>query len=92
MIRVDPQALHELQVDHQPAVAERAAGNVVASAAHGYGQAVLASEAQGRDDVGDAGAASERRRTAVDGPVPDAAHLRVLRVTLRHNGASHGGS
>jgi hypothetical protein len=71
--RVDPDALHGRQVDHEATVAHGAAGDVVAAAPHGHEHVVLAREAHGGQDVGDAGAARDERRAPVDHGVVDGA-------------------
>jgi len=68
------------EVDHDARVAHRVARNVVAPAAHGEGQAVLASEAHRSDDVVAVRAASDERRPPVDHAVPDAPRRVVLPV------------
>ena len=71
--RVDADALHRRQVDHEPAVAERMPADPVATGAHRDEQIALARVANGRDHVGDAGAARDAGRPAVDRAVPDPA-------------------
>ena len=71
--RVDADAPHRRQVDHEPAVAERMPANPVATGAHRDEQIALARVANGRDHVGDAGAARDAGRPAVDRTVPDPA-------------------
>ena len=57
--RVDPDALHRRKVDHEAAVAERMTADAVAAGAHRHEQVALAREANRRDHIGDAGAASD---------------------------------
>ena len=73
--RVDADALHRRQVDHEPAIAERMPADPVATGAHRDEQIALARVANGRDHVGDAGAARDAGRPAVDRAVPDPAAL-----------------
>jgi hypothetical protein len=50
--RVDADALHARQVDHQTAIADRLASNAVTAAFYRDEQTMLASELHRRDDVG----------------------------------------
>ena len=68
-IDVDP--LHQGQVDHDAALADRATGDVVSATAHRDLEAVLFREGQGVDDVCRAAAPSDDRRPFVDKPVVD---------------------
>jgi len=68
--RVDPNGLHRREVDHQAAVAEGVAGNVVAPAAHRQKEVVLAREVDRGDDIANAETASDERRLLVNKPVP----------------------
>ena len=61
------------QVDHQAAVGDRAAGDVVAAAADGDLEARLPCEAHRGGDVGRAAAAGDDRRPAIDQTVLDPA-------------------
>ena len=70
---VDMNAFHRRQVDHESAVAQRVTANPVATGAHRHEQLALARVANGRDHVGDAGAAHDAGRPAVDRAVPDPA-------------------
>jgi hypothetical protein len=74
--RIDHDPPHAAQVDHQPALADREPGEVVAPAARGELQSPLPTEADGRGDLRGAGAAADERRVAVDGSVPDRARGR----------------
>ena len=71
--RVDSDALHRRKVDHEPAIADRMSADSVATGAHRDDQIALARVANGRDHVGDAGAACDPGRPAVDRAVPDPA-------------------
>src|SRR5690606_16379107 len=70
---IDVHAAHRREVDDDAAVADGGARHVVASAAYGDLQVVVAGEAHGRDDVGSSDAAGDQARTPVDGAVPDRA-------------------
>jgi len=74
---IDPDALHQPEVDDDAAVADGQPGEAVAAAAHGRLEARPAREPQRRDDVRDPGAACDQRRETVDRPVPDLALLVV---------------
>ena len=50
--RIDPHALHWREVDDEPVVAAAESGTVVAAAADGEQQTLLAGELHGGDDVG----------------------------------------
>jgi hypothetical protein len=58
---IDPDALHRGEVDHQPAVCDGVASDVVPAAAHSNQEVVLPGEIDRVDDVGDARAASDER-------------------------------
>ncbi len=66
-------AAHRREVEHDPALADRMAGDVVAAAADRDREAVLTGERRrARDHVGDPVAPDDDRRAAVDHGVPDA--------------------
>ena len=79
---VDPHGAHERQVEHQPAIAHGVARDVVAAAADGHRQAMLAGEADGVDDVGDAAAAHDGVRAAIDHRVPHGPCRVVARIAV----------
>jgi hypothetical protein len=79
-IGVDVHRVHGREVDHCPVVADRAAGDLVATAADGDGGPVLARQADRRLHVGSIGAARDHRGVPVDEAVPDAPRGVVLRV------------
>src|SRR5262245_58752037 len=58
--QIDAQALHAGEVDHEAAVADRVAGDAVATAAHGDKQVMLACKPDALDDVRSAGAAHDK--------------------------------
>ena len=80
--RIDPDALHRRQVDHQRVVGDRAAGDVVPASAYADVEAVCAREADRVDDVGGVLAARDQRRPPVDEPVVDAS-CALVSVGLR---------
>jgi hypothetical protein len=77
---VDAHAVHPRQVDHDPVVAGREAGDAVAAAADRDRELLLAGEADRSGDVGCARGAGDELRVAVDHPVPDDACLVVAGV------------
>jgi hypothetical protein len=85
---VDLHGLHARQVDHEPVVAQRVAGDVVPAAAYGQEHAVLAREVQRLDHVLRPRAGGDDRRTLVDHAVPDLAGLVVARVARNEDLAS----
>ena len=72
-LRVDRDALHRRQVDHQPPIADRMPADAVTPGADRDHQIVLARESHRRDHIGHARAASDAGRMAVDRAVPDPA-------------------
>ena len=89
--RVHPDAAHQRHVEHQRAVADREAGDVVAAALDREQEAVLARERDAGDDVGHAEAARDRRRPAVDHRVPDRARRLVARRARTLHRAAQAG-
>ena len=70
-LRVDVDAVHEREVDHERLVRNGSTGGAVAAAFYRDGQAVLAGEVDRGDHVGVAGGADDDRRPPVDHAVPD---------------------
>ena len=70
-VRVDGDAAHRAQVEHQSAVVEGAAGPVVPSAAHRQRQIVLARRGHSPQDVVLSSAPRDHRGPPVHGAVPD---------------------
>jgi hypothetical protein len=79
-LRIDDDAPHERQVDHQAALAHREPRDVVTAAAHGEQQLVLTCKADGLHHIRHAGTARDQRGATVDHRVPDRASLIVLGV------------
>ena len=77
---IDPQAFHRREIDHQPAVTHRGAGDVVAATSHGDQKIALPRETDGGPDVGGAGAARDEPGPTIDRTVPDRAGGVVLWV------------
>jgi hypothetical protein len=71
--RIDPDRFHGGEIYHHAAVADRAAGDVVAGAADGDEEVVRAGEIHRTDHIGDAGAADDEIRAPVDHRVEDLA-------------------
>jgi hypothetical protein len=89
--RVDADAVHAPEVDDDPVVDGREAGDAVAAAADGDRQVVAAGEADGRDHVRRARALDDERRGApVVLGVPDVTRLLEALVAGSHHGAAHG--
>ena len=77
---IDADALHARQVEHQAAVTDGLAGDVMPTAPYRDEQVVLACELHRGDDIGRAGAAGDQRRPVVDQRVPDGAGLVVAGI------------
>jgi hypothetical protein len=82
-------AAHLREVDHQAAVVDCVAGNVVAAALDRDEQVLLAREVDGVDDIGCAAALHDQRRSTVDQTVPDRARLVVARIAGSQNRSPH---
>ena len=76
--RVDDDAPHPRQVDHQPAVGHRPSRRTVPAAPHAERQTELARDPDRGAHVVGAGAPHDVRRATVDGAVPDGARRVVL--------------
>src|SRR5205823_6639627 len=78
--RVDLDGAHRRQVDHQAALGDGLAGDVVAAAPDRHLAAGLPPETDGVDDVGRRGAAGDDRGVLVDHAVVDATGVVVTGV------------
>ena len=78
--RVDDDLAHAREVDHQAALGDGVAGDVMAAAANAEQHPMAGGEAHRRLHVGLARAAGDRRRAAIDGGVPDLARRLVVGV------------
>jgi hypothetical protein len=77
---IDSHTPHRREVDDDPVVAHGGARHVVASAANGDLQIVVAGETHGRDHVGGPDASGDQARAPVDGTVPDCTGAVVVGV------------
>ena len=66
---------HRRQVDQKPAVADRVASDVVATAARRHEQAVVARKAYGTDHIACDPATHDRTRSPIDHRVPNRPRL-----------------
>src|SRR6202043_458635 len=69
--RIDGNAAHRGEVDHEPAVRDSEAGDVVAAATDADLQVALTGDAHRGDDVADRGTPDDQVRAVVDHPIPD---------------------
>ncbi len=76
------------QIDHQAAIADGVAGNVVAAAAHGDEKSVFPGKIHGGDDVGGADATHDQAGPPVDHGIPDAACVIVGGVAFPQHRAA----
>ena len=89
-IHVDP--FHPRQVDHQPAVGDRLAGDVVPAAPDRDLERLVAAEVDGVDDVRRVQATRDQARALVDEAVVDAPCVVVSRIVRREDLAGEHGS
>src|SRR5262245_20329863 len=78
--RIDPHTLHGGEVDNQSVVARTEPRAVVAAAANGDEQAVVASEVHGADDIRYIGAVRDQARALVDHAVIERTGLVVALI------------
>ena len=79
---IDAGSPHRARVDDHPTVADREARVAMAPTSERHLEPALTGEAHRRDYVGDAGAARDQPRPAVDRAVPDLALVVVVRIGL----------
>ena len=79
LFRVDMHGPHRRQVDQEPAIADRVAGDVVTAAAHCYEQAVVARKAHGTNHIVRDPATHNGAWSPIDHRVPDRPRLVVTR-------------
>jgi len=77
---IDRDGAHRRKVDHDPVVAHRSPGHVVATASHGDLEVAVPGEPDGRGNIGGAAAPRDQTRSSIDRPVPDGARVVVVRV------------
>jgi hypothetical protein len=90
--RIDSDAPHRREADHEAAFAERVTADAVAAGARRYKQVSLAGEANRGDDIGDSPAAGDVGGPAVDRSVPDRARGVVDRVGGQDHRAANAGA
>src|SRR4029453_9905300 len=88
---IDRDGAHRRQVDDDPVVAHRGAGDVVASASYGDLEVAVAGEAHRRGDVGGAAAAGDQPGSPVDRAVPNGSGVFVVMVVGGDEVASEPG-
>ena len=91
VLRVDVNALHRHQVDHQPTIDGGASRHVVAAAAHRHLQAQPACELDGIGHVGGAVAAGDQRGALVDQAVVDPSRVLIAAVRWLQQLPGEGG-
>ena len=69
---IDPHSLHRREIDDDTVIAHGSAGDVVTASSHRNHELAFAREPDRGDDVGDAGAARDESRAAIDRSIPDA--------------------
>src|SRR5262249_18010962 len=80
---INPDALHQGHVDHQPAIADARASGAVGATAHGHQQVVVTGEVDGLDDVGHPNGAGDQAGPSVDIAIPDLAGLGIAVIAGR---------
>ena len=89
---IDLDRLQLAEIEHEPAVGERVAGDAVAASAHRDGEPLLARETDRDRDVLGARDADDAGRAPIDHPVPERARLVVARASGRQHVAAHVGA
>ena len=89
--RVDADPVHRREIDDQPVVDSAQPRAVVAAAADGHEDVVVAGEVDRGDDVGDVRALGDEGRVLVDHRVVDRAGLVVAGIAGLDEIAAHGG-
>jgi hypothetical protein len=88
---IDVDALHQREVEHQPAFADGLPRYAVTAATDGELQVVRAGESNGVDDIGGPEAAGDQSRTAAEHAIVDATHLVVASIGVREDAATQAG-
>ena len=86
-VRGDLYRAHHAQVDHQSVIDQGAARDVVAAAANGQFQAMVARKVDRGQHISRAGAAHDRGRALVDHRIPYLAGFVVVRLAGQEHGA-----
>ena len=86
--RIHKHAPHRGEIDHQSAVANREAGDVVPAALHRERQALRPRKIHAGDDVADADAARDERGPPIDHAVPDRARFVIARLAGSEKGSA----
>ena len=89
--RIDADAPHAREVDHQAALAYSDARDIVAAASYRHQQVVGPGEVDRRDDIGGPSTAGDERGVAVDHAVPDCAGVVIARVARTEEWATQAG-
>jgi len=84
--------LHEREVYHEPPVAHGVSGDGVPAPAYRDEQVALRREPDGLDDVVEARAKGDERRTPIDGAVPDAASFVITLLSGLHQRIPEAGA
>jgi hypothetical protein len=87
--RIDLDALHRRQIDHEPAIAHRRSRNVVAAAPHRCQYLVRDGETDRLEHVGSARAVHDQGGPLVDHRVPDLPGRVVADIGGCQDGAAH---
>ena len=88
VLGVDPHALHRRQVDDQAVIDAGETRTIVAAAANGDRELVVAAEIHRRDDIGDVRASGDEQRPLVDHGVVEFSRLFVFRMVAPDNRAA----
>ena len=78
-LRIDPNASHQGEIEHQSPVANGVAGDVVAAPSHRKHETALARKFDRLDDIGDRGS-HDQRGAFVDHAIPDPPRLIIVVV------------
>ena len=88
LLGVDPHALHRRQVDDQAVFDAAETRTIVAAAANGDRELVVAAEIHGRDDIADIRASGDEQRAFVDHRVVEPSRLFIFRMVASDNRAA----
>ena len=88
VLGIDPHALHRRQVDDQAVIDAAKTRTIVAAAANGDRELVVAAEIHRRDDISDVRASGDEQRPLVDHGVVEFSRLIVFRMVAPDNRAA----